>query len=214
MEIRDSRLYRETHATFEDYCRERWGWSRYYTYRQIRAADAVAVLPMGNTPTSERAARELVPLAPEERAEVAERIDLSTATAADVHQEVRHWQGHKGVLVNSGEDEWPTPPHIIEAVAAALGAIDLDPCASRANRVPATVCYTVADDGLAQPWDGRVSWRPPTAGQAAGRSLSAGSTPFGTSQPWMPLMPESWAPPMPAGGSVVGVDQRRVAGEP
>ena len=28
MEIRDSRLYRETHATFEAYCNERWGWTR------------------------------------------------------------------------------------------------------------------------------------------------------------------------------------------
>jgi hypothetical protein len=25
LEIRDSRLYRDTHATLEDYCRERWG---------------------------------------------------------------------------------------------------------------------------------------------------------------------------------------------
>ena len=24
LEIRDSRLYRSTHATFEDYCRDRW----------------------------------------------------------------------------------------------------------------------------------------------------------------------------------------------
>jgi hypothetical protein len=27
LEVRDRRLYRETHATFEDYCRERWRFS-------------------------------------------------------------------------------------------------------------------------------------------------------------------------------------------
>jgi site-specific DNA-methyltransferase (adenine-specific) len=62
-EIRDSRLYRETHATFEDYCRERWGWSRRHANRQIEAADvAVALGPTGPIPPNERQARELVPL--------------------------------------------------------------------------------------------------------------------------------------------------------
>ena len=28
LEIQDGRLYRETHAAFEDYCRERWQMSR------------------------------------------------------------------------------------------------------------------------------------------------------------------------------------------
>jgi hypothetical protein len=27
-EIRDKRLCRQTHGTFEDYCRERWRWSK------------------------------------------------------------------------------------------------------------------------------------------------------------------------------------------
>ncbi|MEI6451832.1 MAG: hypothetical protein WCP98_18055, partial [Actinomycetes bacterium] len=49
-EIRDRQMYRETHATFEAYCRERWGWSRSYAYRHIEAAQAVALLPIGNIP--------------------------------------------------------------------------------------------------------------------------------------------------------------------
>jgi hypothetical protein len=61
-EIRDQRLYRSTHARFDDYCRERWGLDRTYAHRHIRAAEVVGVLPIGNTPQSESVARELVPL--------------------------------------------------------------------------------------------------------------------------------------------------------
>jgi len=48
MKIRDARLYRETHETFESYCRERWGWSRRHANRTIQAAEVAGVLgPMG-----------------------------------------------------------------------------------------------------------------------------------------------------------------------
>jgi len=38
-EIRDSRLYRETHKTFASYCQERWDWSRPRAYQFIKAAE-------------------------------------------------------------------------------------------------------------------------------------------------------------------------------
>jgi len=88
-EIRDRQMYRETHATFEAYCRERWGWSRSYAYRHIEAAQAVALLPIGNIPRSESVARELVTLTPDARAELAAGIDFSTATAAEVKRAAR-----------------------------------------------------------------------------------------------------------------------------
>lgn len=61
MEIRDSRLYRETHGTFEDYCRERWGMVRRQADRLIEAAEVTANLrPTGPIlPTAERQARPL-----------------------------------------------------------------------------------------------------------------------------------------------------------
>ncbi|MGO8683426.1 MAG: hypothetical protein ACLQUT_02430 [Thermoleophilia bacterium] len=74
MEIRDQRLYRETHATFEAYCKERWGWSRISAYRHIEAAEVVQMLPMGNTPDTERVARELIPLSPAERTEISAAV--------------------------------------------------------------------------------------------------------------------------------------------
>jgi len=43
--IRDCRLYRTTHLTFENYCRERWGISRSYAWRVIGAAERVKLLP-------------------------------------------------------------------------------------------------------------------------------------------------------------------------
>lgn len=41
MEIRNSRLYRQTHATFEEYCQERWDLRRSRTYQLMDAAEVV-----------------------------------------------------------------------------------------------------------------------------------------------------------------------------
>jgi len=62
-EIREQRLYRATHTTFQDYCRERWHLSRPEAYRAIDAARVVEVLtPIGDAPMNEGQARELAPL--------------------------------------------------------------------------------------------------------------------------------------------------------
>lgn len=55
-------------------------------------------------------------------------------------------------------DEWLTPPEIIKS----LGEFDLDPC-SPVNRPwdTAKVHYSILDDGLKMPWEGRVWLNPP-----------------------------------------------------
>lgn len=58
--IRDGRLYRETHSTFEDYCRDRWGISHRHANRRITAAMVGEVLGP-NGPVAESQARELAP---------------------------------------------------------------------------------------------------------------------------------------------------------
>jgi len=85
--IRDSRLYRGTHRTFEDYAVERWNLSRAHAYRMIAAAEVVS--PMGDIdppPTNERQVRELAKVPEPERAEVwretVERTDGSPTAAA------------------------------------------------------------------------------------------------------------------------------------
>lgn len=56
------------------------------------------------------------------------------------------------------KDEWLTPPEILRA----LGKFDLDPCAPiRRPWDTATHHYTVEDNGLEQPWHGRVWLNPP-----------------------------------------------------
>jgi len=70
--------------------------------------------------------------------------------------------GHQSARMD--KDEWLTPREVIDA----LGPFDLDPCAPVARPWPtAAKHYTVADNGLLQPWHGRV-WLNPPYGQDTG----------------------------------------------
>lgn len=63
-----------------------------------------------------------------------------------------------------GSDEWLTPPELI----AALGLFDLDPCSPGTRRPwdTATRHYSIEEDGLRQPWAGRVWLNPPYSSAA------------------------------------------------
>lgn len=62
-EIRDQRLYRATHDTFEDYLADRWGLSKSYGNRLIQAYEVTRIVaPTGAVPATESQARELAPL--------------------------------------------------------------------------------------------------------------------------------------------------------
>lgn len=73
-EIRDSRLYRADFECFEDYCREKWGFTRQHAYALIGASEVVRDLPpsMSTVVDTERAARELRKVPAEDRAAVVE----------------------------------------------------------------------------------------------------------------------------------------------
>lgn len=66
-------------------------------------------------------------------------------------------------IFSSKSDEYYTPAEYIAAVVDVLGGIDLDPasCELAQATVGAARYYTKADDGLAQPWEGRVYLNPP-----------------------------------------------------
>ena len=80
-----------------------------------------------------------------------------------------------GNATHDNDDEWYTPPALIEACREALGAIDLDPASNEiANRVvKAARFFTVEDDGLAQEWEGRVFLNPPYSKEAGKREFIA-----------------------------------------
>jgi len=70
-EIRDFRLYLNSHETFEDYCRGRWEMARRTAYQLISSCDVIENVRHGAQilPTSERQARPLTRLSPEQQIE-------------------------------------------------------------------------------------------------------------------------------------------------
>jgi hypothetical protein len=81
-EIRDSKLYRQTHSTFEAYCRERWQMSRQRAHQLIDAAGVSKNLStiVDKQPTHESQIRPLAGLEPEQQKEA-----WQMATAIDPH---------------------------------------------------------------------------------------------------------------------------------
>jgi hypothetical protein len=65
---------------------------------------------------------------------------------------------HQLINQSSGLVEYYTPMEIVEAARSTMGGIDLGPasCLEANERIGASTIFTVKDDGLAQPWFGRV----------------------------------------------------------
>jgi phage N-6-adenine-methyltransferase len=62
-------------------------------------------------------------------------------------------------------DDWATPPTFITALEREFGPFDLDPCATD-QTASADRYYTIAEDGLQQPWEGQVFVNPPYSNPA------------------------------------------------
>ena len=179
LEIRENRLYRGTHRTFEDYCRERWGMSKPYATQVIGAAQVVGNLVAIATtvPANEAQARPLTALPPDQQREAwtlaVETAPNGKVTAAHVQEVVDSIvapvKAH--VAHNSGNNEWYTPPEYIAAARAVLGEIDLDPASSDiANGIIGAAHYFTAEqNGLLYEWGGHVWMNPPYAAELVGK---------------------------------------------
>jgi DNA N-6-adenine-methyltransferase (Dam) len=179
--IRDERLYRESHKTFEAYCRERWRMSNRHANRQIEAAAVAGSLgPIGPVP-NEAVARELAPLKDDEaemvetwrelRAKHGEKVTAEKVRAA-VTERIT-FEKRVGSLKSSNSVEWYTPAKYIDAAREVLGDIDLDPasCEQANKTIKAKSIYTINDEGLQKTWQGRV-WMNPPYGRVCGEFIS------------------------------------------
>lgn len=80
----------------------------------------------------------------------------------DAYNEIANPKNKLSVHHSSETPEHYTPKLILDAVVACAGAIDLDPCSNPGKpNVPAARHFTAIDDGLTQPWSGRVFMNPP-----------------------------------------------------
>jgi len=94
MEIRDSKLYKDEHPTFEDFCESEYGFKRAHAYRLIGFAEVkqdVKMSPIGDKIT-ESQARALGPVPPEKRAELLDSVaenGKGTVTAKSISAAVK-----------------------------------------------------------------------------------------------------------------------------
>lgn len=122
--IREKRLYRAQHATFEEYCQSKWGFTDNYALRLMRGAAVVEniattptivgvlpdeTLPMGRVlPTNERQVRPLITLSPDQQRDAWQEA-VATApngkiTAAHVEQVAQSYKpsGHRAGVSFTG----------------------------------------------------------------------------------------------------------------
>ena len=74
-QIRDERLYRETHDTFEAYCKERFNFTRQRAHQLISSSEAAeSVSTIVDKPANEAQARELAKAPEEDRPAIMEAV--------------------------------------------------------------------------------------------------------------------------------------------
>jgi ParB family transcriptional regulator, chromosome partitioning protein len=96
-----------------------------------------------------------------EKGEIAVSSAAQIASLPDEEQRERIQPG--GYASLTGNNEWYTPTEYIECARRVMNSIDLDPASNdiAQRTVKADRYFTVADDGLAQEWQGRVWLNPP-----------------------------------------------------
>lgn len=88
--IQEKKLYRAEFETFEEYCKEKWGWHRAYVYRLIEAAE-IKMSPIGDKIENEAQARAIAAVPKKERKAVLKKAEahgkLTAASIAEAANE-------------------------------------------------------------------------------------------------------------------------------
>jgi hypothetical protein len=147
IEIRDARLYRGTHPTFEAYCKGRWDISRPYAYQLIDSAatvnnlSAMADIPL---PTSERVVRPLTKLEPALQREVW-REAVATAPKGVTAKHVQEVVSKIVKLVPMVHKPAPTPTNIIKTLITKRITPGTEACAETIEMFNAFLTHNHAD---------------------------------------------------------------------
>jgi hypothetical protein len=161
--IRDNRLYRASHGTFELYCRERWNMTPQHANRLALAAGVVASMePIGSIPqpSTESQARELAKVPEADRTDVwAEAVERTGGkpTAKAVSDVVKERSGEAADAVRQA-DVTPEPEptddderaELLAAIPGILaeGPLGLSAITYRCPGVPDRAAVTLALRGL------------------------------------------------------------------
>ncbi|MVU82966.1 hypothetical protein GPX89_37730 [Nocardia sp. ET3-3] len=136
--VRDGRLYRAEHATFDDYVEKRWDMQRSYAHKLIRAWPLAARLHPVAPSINEGQIRELLPVAAAHGEEAA--VTVYTTLAADVKVTAGKLREAVAVLPRDYEEhavierlqawlrgdlieEQPTDPDVFSSVESRLAAL-------------------------------------------------------------------------------------------
>ena len=104
--IKDNKLYRNTHKTFNDYCSDRWKITPSTAYRNIKAANIADTLPVdAPKPTSERQIRAMAGLPENQRSKIWVEANTRAAgrqvTSSDIDNAVKDYED---VVLSEDED--------------------------------------------------------------------------------------------------------------
>lgn len=160
--IRDERLYRATHVTFEAYCKEKYRFSRSRAYALMAASEVAGNVSQCETfPMSQRAAEELSRVPSAERQKVADRATSNgkPLTAARVKAAAKEPATH--VLDKTGTvippailpeweraEEWTGRIRQLSAIKCAVddGLRDKDPLLSEVTNLTVANLINVGTD--------------------------------------------------------------------
>jgi DNA modification methylase len=185
--IRDQRLYRATHPTFETYVEERWDIERAHAYRLCSWAEVIeTVSPIGDVPQRETHARPLYGLMPEQQRDCWRAVCRTSAT--------------------------PTASLVSEVVEAHLRGKTQPKAEQAPQRANGTVVHADARDGLATLRDGSVDlllFSPPYAEQ---RKRDYPSVPEREFPGWMTSVFAAARPKLAPRGNILWVAREHVRG--